>query len=489
MPRPDVPRSHPNVKSELETLNPTRVKLTVAVPFEELKPSLDAAYKKIAAQVTIPGFRKGKVPPRVIDQRFGRSVVLEEAINDALPRFYGQAVEENSVKALGQPEVDVTELADGESLTFTAEVDVRPEFELPEYAGLEVTVEDADVTDEDIDQRLEGLRDRFATLTGVERPAADGDFVSLDLSATVDGEAVDDLTAKGLSYQVGQASLLDGLDEAIIGLAAGESQDFATALVGGDHAGKEATVTVTVQSVKDRELPALDDDFAQTASEFDTLDELREDLRGELDRMKKIQQGVQARDRVLEALLAKIDIPLPESMVKAEVDGRNHALEHQLEAAGMSKEDFLAGEDQSQEEFDADIDKNTRDALTAQFVLDKIVEKEQLSVNEQELTGHIIRSASRYGVGPDQFAQEIVQAGQVPALVGEVVRGKALALVLDQAVVVDESGRTVDLEALREESAEETVGQALEDAEDVEDAEPADRPETAAESEPTEQQG
>ena len=392
------------MKSDLETLNPTRVKLTVEVPFEELKPSLDAAYKKIAGQVNIPGFRKGRVPPRVIDQRFGRSMVLDEAVNEALPRFYGQAVEENSIKVLGQPEVDVTTFDDGEKLIFTAEVDVRPEFEVPDYRGIEVTVDDAEVTDTEVDEQLDGLRDRFATLTGVERPAADGDFVSIDLAATVDGESVDDLTAKGLSYQVGQGSLLDGLDDASAGLSAGESKEFATALVGGDHAGKQAQVTVTVQSVKERELPPLDDDFAQTASEFDTLDELRDDLRTRLDAMKKMQQGVQARDRTLEALLALVDFPLPEGVVKAEIDGRNHSLQHQLDAAGMSKEDFLAAEGQTQEEFDADIDKRTREALSAQFVLDKVVEKEQLSVNEQELTEHIIRSASRYGMGPDKFA-------------------------------------------------------------------------------------
>ena len=444
------------MKSDLETLNPTRVKLTVEVPFDELKESLDAAYKKIGGQVTIPGFRKGKVPPRVIDQRFGREVVLEEAVNDALPRFYGQAVEENDVQVLGQPEVDVTDLSDGEHLKFTVEVDIRPEFDLPDYDGLEVTVEDADVTDEDIDEQLGGLRERFSTLTGVDRAAADGDFVSIDLSAQVDGEAIDDLTAKGLSYQAGQGSLLDGLDEAIIGLSAGESADFQTALVGGDHAGKDATVTVTVVSVKERELPELDDDFAQTASEFDTLDELRDDVRTRVDGMKKVQQGVQARDRVLEALLAKVDLPLPEGVVKAEVESRNHNLAHQLEAAGMSKADFLTAEGQSEEEFDADIDKRTREAMTAQFVLDKVVDKEQLSVNEQELTEHIVRSASRYGVGPDQFAQQVVQAGQVPMLVSEVVRGKALALVLERAKVVDESGRPVDLEALREDATEAT---------------------------------
>jgi trigger factor len=440
------------VKSDLETLNPTRVKLTVEVPFEELTPSLDAAYRKIGGQVTIPGFRKGKVPPRVIDQRFGRGAVLEEAVNEALPDLYGRAVEENDVQVIGQPEVDVTELADGQRLVFTAEVDVRPDFELPDYDGLEVTVDDAEVTDADIDEQLEGLRERFATLTGVDRPAADGDFVSMDLAATVGGEAVDELTAKGLSYQVGSGSLLDGLDEAVTGLSAGETRDFQTTLVGGDHAGEEATVTVEVKSVKERELPELDDDFAQTASEFDTLEELRDDVRGRIGEMKSVQQGVQARDRVLEALLAKLDIPLPENVVKAEIDARNHNLTHQLEAAGMSRDDFLSAEGQSAEEFDSDVEKRTREAMTAQFVLDKVVEKEQLSVNEQELTDHIVRSASRYGMGPDQFAQQIVQAGQVPVLVSEVVRGKALALVLERAKVTDESGRAVDLEALREDS-------------------------------------
>ena len=463
------------MKSDLETLNPTRVKLTVEVPFEELKPSLDAAYRKIGGQVSIPGFRKGKVPPRVIDQRFGRAVVLEEAVNEALPELYGRAVEENDVQVLGQPEVDVTELEDGQHLKFTAEVDVRPQFDLPDYEGLAVTVDDAEVTDAEIEEQVDGLRERFATLTGVDRAATDGDFVSMDLSATVDGQPVEELTAKGLSYQVGSGSLLDGLDEAVTGLSVGESKDFPTTLVGGDHAGQEATVTVEVKSVKARELPELDDDFAQTASEFDTLEELRDDVRKRVAEMKAVQQGVQARDRVLEALLAKVDIPLPEGVIKAEIDSRNHNLAHQLETAGMSRDDFLAAEGQTAEEFDADIEKRTREAMTAQFVLDKVVEKEQLSVNEQELTEHIVRSASRYGMAPDQFAQQIVSAGQVPVLVSEVVRGKALALVLEKAVVTDESGRPVDLEALREGAADEPADEAaVEPAAEAPD-EPADQ--------------
>ena len=441
------------MKSALETLNPTRVRLTVEVPFDELQPSLDSAYKKIAGQVVIPGFRKGKVPARIIDQRFGRSMVLEEAVNDALPTFYGRAVEENNVHVLGRPDVDVTEFHDGEHLKFTAEVDVRPEFDLPDYKGIEVTVDTAQVTDDDVDVQLESLRERFAVLTGVDRPAADGDYVSMDLSATVAGESIDDLSAKGLSYQVGQGSLLDGLDAALVGLCAEESAVFSTALVGGEHAGKDADVTVTVNSVKERELPALDDDFAQTASEFDTLAELRDDLRARLERVKKMEQGVQARDRVLEALLGMVELPLPEGVVQAEVAGRQEALAEQLEHAGMTKETFLSTEGQTEEEFVAELEQRTRQALASQFVLDRIVAEEKLSIEERELTEHIVRTASRYGMGPDQFAQQVVQAGQVPMLVSEVVRGKALALVLAAAKVSDEAGEPVDLESLRAEMA------------------------------------
>jgi trigger factor len=439
------------VKSAVETLNPTRVRLTVEVPFEELKPSVDEAYKKIASQVSIPGFRKGKVPARLIDQRFGRGVVLEEAVNDALPRFYSQAVQEHSVQVLGAPEVDVTEVPDptaGGELKFSAEVDVRPEIELPEYDGLEVTVDDLEVGDTEIDEQVENLRERFGILRGVERAAADGDFVSIDLAATVDGEAVEELTAKGLSHQVGSGTLLEGLDAAIGGVSAGESATFTTTLVGGDLAGRDAEVSVTVGSVKERELPELDDDFAQTASEFDTLDELRADLRGRLERMKRMQQGVDARDKALEALLGKVDVPLPQGVVKGEVDGRMHDLAHQLEAAGLTKADYLESEGQTEQDFDAEVEQRAREAIKAQFVLDAIAAKEKLSVSEQELSEHLVRRAVRVGMNPDEFAQQVVAAGQVPVLVSEVVRGKALAHVLEHAKVTDASGRSVDLEAL-----------------------------------------
>ncbi len=450
------------MKSAVETLNPTRVRLTVEVPFEELKPSLDAAYKKIAGQVNVPGFRRGKVPAPIIDQRFGRAVVLEEAVNEALPRFYGKAVEENKIQVLGQPEVDLTDFSDGNELKFTAEVDVRPEIELPEYRGLEATVDAVEVTDEDIAGQLDNLRDRFAVLTGVERAAQAGDYVSLDLVARRDGEPVEDGTATGVSYEVGSGTMLDGLDDAVTGLSAGESATFDTKLLGGVAAGEDVQVEVTVKSVKLKELPELDDEFAQTASEFDTLDELRADVVSRLESMRKAEQVGQARDKVLETLLDKIDVPLPETLLANEISWRQQNVAQQLEMAGLTKEAYLTSEEKSEEEFDAEVEKNAQQSIRAQFVLDAIAAKEQLSVGQAELTAHIIRRAQGSGMSPDAYAQEVVKAGQVPMLVSEVVRGKALELLVTSATVVDSAGNAVEIPT--QASAEPAAGEGAENA-------------------------
>src|SRR3954449_11687949 len=330
------------MKSAVETLGPTRVKLTVEVPFDELKPSMDAAYRKIGQQVRVKGFRPGKVPPRILDQYVGRAAVLEEAVNEALPRIYGEAVRENNLDILGHPEIEVTNFADGDQLAFTAEVDVRPEIELPAYEGLEVVIESAEASDERIDEQLENLRERFATLKTVERAAQTGDFVSIDLAANIDGNPIEDASASNLSYEVGSDSLVTGLDDAIVGLSAGESKDFETQLRSGDRGGEAAKASVTVKSVKEKEVPELDDDFAQTASEFDTIADLRTDIRERMSRIGRLQQGVQARDRVLEALLAKVDIPMPEHVLGDEVSYRKQSMDQQLEAAGITKDAYAA---------------------------------------------------------------------------------------------------------------------------------------------------
>jgi trigger factor len=420
------------VKSAVETLNPTRVKLTVEVPFDELKPSLDAAYQSISKQVTVPGFRKGHVPPRIIDQRIGRGAVIEEAVNDALPRFYAQAVEESDVRPLGQPTVDVTEVPDpakGGELKFTAEVDVRPEVELPELEGIPVTVDDVEISDGDVDERLDNLRQRFGTLVTVERAAQAGDFVSLDISATIDDEEIDSVS--GVSYEVGSGTMLEGMDEAVTGLQAGEQTTFTAPLAGGDRAGQEAEVTVTVQSVKERELPAPDDEFAQLASEFDTLDELRDDLRQQVAQTKKVEQGLQARERLLEHLVETVDVPVPEGIVADEV--HRH----------------LEGEDRLQDdEHRAEVDAEARKAFKQQLLLDAVAEKVQVQVAQNELIDYIVNSAQQYGMDPNAFAKAVDEAGQVPAMVAEVARRKALATVLEKATVTDASGNPVDLSEL-----------------------------------------
>ena len=329
------------MKTDVEELSPTRVKLSVEVPFDELKPSIDKAYREVARQVRIPGFRPGRVPPRIIDQRIGRAPVLEQAVNDAIPGLYGKAVEESELFALGRPEVEITSLDDGKELSFTAEVDVRPKFELPDLSSISVTIDNATVTPDDVEEYLSSLRERFASLKGVQRPAESGDFVSIDLSATVDGEPVEDAQASGLSYEVGSESMLDGLDDAVTGMQAGESKTFSSELAGGEHAGDEAEVTVTVHSVKVKELPDFDDDFAQLASEFDTIGELRADTRQRIEAMRRQQQAIQARDRALEALLDQVDVPLPESIVAEEAHRLEHSMHDQIQRAGADWDAYL----------------------------------------------------------------------------------------------------------------------------------------------------
>ncbi|MGW6061547.1 trigger factor [Streptomyces sp. NPDC055189] len=443
------------MKSAVETLNPTRVRLTVEVPFEELKDSLDAAYKKINQQVTVKGFRKGKIPARVIDQRFGRGAVLEEAVNDALPKFYTEAVNEAELNVLGQPEVDITELKDNETLNFTAEVDIRPAIEIPDYSGIEVEVDAVEVSDEDVEKAVEELRERFASTSPVERAAEDGDVVTIDLEAKVDGEVLEDGVASGVSYTIGSGELLEGIDEAVKGLEAGGEATFTSELKGGSAAGKESEVTVKVTQVAARELPALDDDFAQLASEFDTLDEVKADSRKRLENMKQYDQATQAQERVLEKLLELVEVPVPEKLLADEIETRKHNLvNHQLGQMGLDLAKYLEIQGKTEEEFDAETKEQAEKGIKTQFVLDELVNKEKLNVNQEELTEHLMRRAQSSGMSPDQFAQAVVEGGQVPMLVGEVARGKALAVVVEAATVKDTNGEVVDLDDEDEAAAE-----------------------------------
>ncbi|MHC6221263.1 trigger factor [Arthrobacter sp. MMS24-S77] len=443
------------MKSAVENLTATRVKLNVEVPFEELKPSIDAAYKTVASQIQVPGFRKGKVPSKLVDQRVGRGYVLETAINDGLNGWYQAAVQEAGLRPLSRPEVEITEVpdpsaTDGE-LKFQVEIDVRPEVELPDYAGIKIEVAAADSSDADVDKALDELRGRFGTLKSVDRPAADGDFLTIDITATIDGAEID--SATGLSYQVGAGTMLEGLDEAVTGLSADEEAIFDTTLVGGEHAGEAAQVKVVVKTVKERELPEANDDFAQLASEFDTLAELREDLAKQAAESKVVGQGVEARDKVLDKLVELIEVPVPDSVV-----------EEQLEAH-FNPENAHGEGDHDTEEHRAEVKANTARAFQNEIILDAIADKEEVSVTQSELIDYIVSTASQYGMDPNQFAQIIDQSGQVPMMVSEVRRRKALAVVLGQAEVVDSEGNKVDLSDFVRPAGEETAN--VEEAEEA----------------------
>ncbi|ADG78087.1 Trigger factor OS=Tsukamurella paurometabola (strain ATCC 8368 / DSM / CCUG 35730 / CIP 100753/ JCM 10117 / KCTC 9821 / NBRC 16120 / NCIMB 702349 / NCTC 13040) OX=521096 GN=tig PE=3 SV=1 [Tsukamurella paurometabola] len=436
------------MKSTVEQLSPTRVRLSVEVPFDELAPDFERAYEALAQQVNIPGFRKGKAPAKLIEARVGRDAVLSQVINDALPGKYSQAVLDSEVKALGQPEIDIEKLEYGEALSFTAEVDVRPEVTLPEYSGIEVEVPSLEVTDADVEEQLDGLRARFGTLKGVDRPVQEGDFVTIDLSATVDGKDVEDAKTTGLSHEVGSGNLIDGLDEAIVGLKSGESKQFTTNLVAGEFAGQEAEVTVTVDSVKERELPELDDEFAQLASEFDTVDELRDDLRGRVEQNKKLSQAAEIRDAVLEKLIEATEIPLPEAVVKEQADANVHDVLHQVGHNEELLETALKAQGTSREEFEKQAQESAEKQVKVQLLLDAIADAQDVQVDQQELQEHILFQSQRYGMQPQEFIAQIQQAGQLPALFQEVRRGKGLADVVLEVKVVDADGNPVDTKAL-----------------------------------------
>ena len=432
------------MKSTVEQLNPTRVKITVEVPFAELEPDFAKAYKSLAGQVNIPGFRPGKAPAKLLESRIGRPAVLEQVINDMIPARYSQAVDEHELVVLAQPEIEVTKLEDNDVVEFTAEVDVRPEITLPKFEDLEVTVETPETDDAAVDAELDNLRARFGTLKGVERGATKGDFLSVDLAATVDGEPVEDASTEGLSYELGSGTLIEGLDEAAEGLKAGESKEFTSSLVAGEHAGKEAVITVTVQSVKERELPEADDEFAQMASEFDTLEELRADLTEKVAEQAKAGLAGEIRDKVLEALLEATDVPTPDALVEAEAHQQLHSIFGDAAHDDDMINSMLAAEGTDRETFDVETLEATARAIRSQLLLDAVAEEASTDVSQEELTQHILFQAQRYGMDPNQFVQQIQQAGQLGSLFSDVRRSKALADVIQQVTVKDAEGNIVD---------------------------------------------
>jgi trigger factor len=420
------------VKTTVEKLTPTRVKLNISVTPEELQPSIKHAYEHIGSQVNIPGFRKGKVPPQLIDQRVGREEVLNHAVSDGLDKFYRQAVTEENIRVLGRPEADITtwpEVKDfSGDLELTVEVDVRPEFTLPKLDGLKLTVDAVEVTADDIKDELDSLRSRFGTLVTVDRPAKKGDFAQLDLVAKIGDTEVDSATS--ISYEVGSGELIEGIDEALDSLSAGESTTFESVLLGGDHEGETALISVTLLAVKERELPEADDDFAQIASQFDTIKELKADIKEQVERSKAFGQGAQARDQIVDELLKSVDIPVPPKLIEDEVH-------RHLENENRLEDDVHR----------AEVAESSEKTFRTQILLDSIVEQEEVKVTQNELTTYLVQGAAQYGMEPGEFIQVLDKNGQIPGMIAEVARVKALAVVLDKAKVVDSKGNDVDVSA------------------------------------------
>lgn len=453
------------MKSTVEQLSPTRVRINVEVPFAELEPDFQRAYKELAKQVRLPGFRPGKAPAKLLEARIGREAMLDQIVNDALPSRYGQAVAESDVQPLGRPNIEVTKKEYGQDLQFTAEVDIRPKISPPDLSALTVSVDPIEIGEDDVDAELQSLRTRFGTLTAVDRPVAVGDVVSIDLSATVDGEDIPNAAAEGLSHEVGSGRLIAGLDDAVVGLSADESRVFTAKLAAGEHAGQEAQVTVTVRSVKERELPEPDDEFAQLASEFDSIDELRASLSDQVRQAKCAQQAEQIRNATIDALLEQVDVPLPESYVQAQFDSVLHSALSGLNHDEARFNELLVEQGSSRAAFDAEARTASEKDVKRQLLLDALADELQVQVGQDDLTERLVTTSRQYGIEPQQLFGYLQERNQLPTMFADVRRELAIRAAVEAATVTDSDGNTID--------TSEFFGKRV-SAGEAEEAEPAD---------------
>lgn len=453
------------MKSTVEQLSPTRVRINVEVPFAELEPDFQRAYKELAKQVRLPGFRPGKAPAKLLEARIGREAMLDQIVNDALPSRYGQAVAESDVQPLGRPNIEVTKKEYGQDLQFTAEVDIRPKISPPDLSALTVSVDPIEIGEDDVDAELQSLRTRFGTLTAVDRPVAVGDVVSIDLSATVDGEDIPNAAAEGLSHEVGSGRLIAGVDDAVVGLSADESRVFTAKLAAGEHAGQEAQVTVTVRSVKERELPEPDDEFAQLASEFDSIDELRASLSDQVRQAKRAQQAEQIRNATIDALLEQVDVPLPESYVQAQFDSVLHSALSGLNHDEARFNELLVEQGSSRAAFDAEARTASEKDVKRQLLLDALADELQVQVGQDDLTERLVTTSRQYGIEPQQLFGYLQERNQLPTMFADVRRELAIRAAVEAATVTDSDGNTID--------TSEFFGKRV-SAGEAEEAEPAD---------------
>jgi trigger factor len=428
------------VRSTLEPVEPTKVRINVVVEPDELRPAIDRTARRLSREVRVPGFRKGKVPRQVIEARIGREALLAEAIEqEAVPEFYAKAIEELGVQPLSRAQVEPPDYTDGEPLSFSATFEVKPELDLPPYRGVEVERPDLEVTDEHVDAQLERLRDRVAQLEVIGRPLAEGDYAQIDLRATQHTEEIPELTRSDFLYEVGAGTVVPKLDEELTGKRKGDILKFNATLpeeAGEALAGREVTFSVLVKEAKAKVLPKLDDDFAQEASEFDTLDELKADLRQRLEAAAESQRASELETRVLQAYLDQVEVPLPESLVHDELHYRANRFAQQLTYMGASLEQYLQAVGQTSEEIEADLRVQSERAVKAQLVLEAIARAEGFEAGEEEVEAELARQAQRVNRSPEEV-REALAGGRDGVIAGDILRSKALAFLVEHATQHD----------------------------------------------------
>ena len=422
-----------------------KVKLTVEIPTDRFGKDLDAAYRRVAQQVKVPGFRKGKAPRRVIDAQVGREAVVAEFLEDAVPTYYREAIRENELAPITDPDIALEQVEEGKPLVFTATVEVRPRLQLEEsaYRGVRVERPPTEVTDREVDELLDRLRDRFAELDPVSRPAKAGDYVVIDLRATVHGEDVPEASRPDYLYEVGSGEFVEKLDQELEGKRAGEILKFNATLPDrmGERAGQEVSFQVLVKEVKAKRLPEADDEFAKTASEFDTLEELRQSLREQLGQNKERGADAEVRDRALLALVNAVDVDLPDTLVDEETEHRVQHARERAEQAGLTLQQVLDAQGFDELRFRSDARTHSLRAIKADLVLEAVARNEDIQVTAEEIGNEIGLLASSLGREPKDVARTLERTGQVVTLAGDIIRSKALDWIVEHADIVSEGER------------------------------------------------
>lgn len=425
------------MRTSVETVDEVTVRLTVEVGPERVRPAFDRAARELAAQVAIPGFRPGKAPRRLIEQRVGQGAIARQAMDAAIGELYAEAVRTESLDVVAPPEVDVERFDEGSGCLFTATVEVLPVVSVADHVGIAVTHPDWEVAEADVDDQIDSLRERFAEVEVVDRAAAEGDLVTIDMRVTVAGEELEDARVQGALYQVGSGGVTPTLDAELPGRVAGDTVSYTEALPAGypEHGGRDADFSVDVVDVREKRLPDPDDDFATTAAGFDSIAELRADVRSSLRRRRILAARHELRARVADAYVSRVEVTVPPSMVEGEVGERLHQLEHQASTYGLSLEDLMAAEGLTLEQHTATLREQAASSVRAKVVLDALAGALQLPFDAADLDREIVRHARLNDVEPERIADIIREQGTLPVLVGDIMRRKAIDVLVAEAVV------------------------------------------------------